>query len=393
VRLEKDYDDILKNRSAEKAAVLFLNIMQSELTYILGAGASYESIPIVKFFPNRFNSFHNYLLSISSNPNVYEEIRNVFKEASEKAEEINTAFKTHQSFDTYFKKLFHTGEVGKISLAKKILNLYFFWEHLSKPSPKPQEYEQDIFWKQSTVDKRYDALIAGLLKPKNGKAEPYCPINFITWNYDLNLFLSLKNYFAPDVTIGEFLKTIESDKYENVWKINNKITVINMNGFFYTKTLSDEKHLTNIRKEIYDMILNKLNKNYFSINYIDKDAELIKFAWESELDPQNVVSEVVKEATKKIFLSDNIVVIGYTFPLYNRLVDFEYFNGSTLADKTIYIQDPNANELKDSLITDFNIRIDRTTGAKSSIKEFTKCDSFVVPSTIYKYKDKITEIL
>ena len=45
---------------AFKAAVFFNQInsfMKSELTYIIGAGASFQSIPIVKTFSDRFDQF------------------------------------------------------------------------------------------------------------------------------------------------------------------------------------------------------------------------------------------------------------------------------------------------------------------------------------------------
>ncbi len=35
------------------------------------------------------------------------------------------SFENHQSFDTYFKKLFHTNEIALIKKYKKLLNLYF----------------------------------------------------------------------------------------------------------------------------------------------------------------------------------------------------------------------------------------------------------------------------
>ena len=37
-----------------------------ELTYILGAGASYQSMPIVDTFPKRFDEFVDYIKSIKS---------------------------------------------------------------------------------------------------------------------------------------------------------------------------------------------------------------------------------------------------------------------------------------------------------------------------------------
>ncbi len=154
--------------------------MKNELTYILGAGASYQSIPIVKNFANRFDDFASNLFIICQGLDPQSEMYELFEDAYLRVSKISEAFKTHQSFDTYFKKLFHTKEFEKISEGKKILNLYFIWEHLSKITNEPELKVETTFWKQSIIDKRYDALIAGLLKPLSGKSEPYCPVNFIT---------------------------------------------------------------------------------------------------------------------------------------------------------------------------------------------------------------------
>lgn len=367
--------------------------MQKELTYILGAGASYQSIPVVKSFPSRFNAFANYLLSTSNDVHVIVDGNKteIFKNAYSVVFKIYESFRVHQSFDTYFKKLYHTGQTDEIRLAKKALNLYFIWEHLSIEAKEPQTKYESYFWKQAMVDKRYDALIAGLLKPKSGKSEPYCPINFITWNYDMNLFMSLKNYFLPKESFGDFFKNINTR--ENKWQIEDKVSVINMNGYFYCSNLSFLADLTTLKTnkiEIHEVLYKKLEGNYFSPQVIDTDSELIKFAWESSSETILGKLACVVEAKQKILSSENIVIIGYTFPLYNRLIDLEYLNGPDLKNKTLYIQDPNATEIAKSIVTDFNINVNHH--PRTYLKEVMNCDSFFIPSGIYRYKESLSDI-
>lgn len=368
--------------------------MQKELTYILGAGASFQSMPTVKSFPGRFSAFVDFLKSQKrAHPGIYES-------AYEKAKKALAAFKTHQSFDTYFKKLFHIGLLQTIIEVKKILNLYFIWEHLSDLQNDSEIFVGDyVFGKQSTIDKRYDALIAGLLKPTSGKSDPYCPVNFITWNYDMNLLMSLKNYFLPQGTFKDFLN--QCNKEDNIWQIGNNISVINMNGYFYSTFFASEIELVPGKRKTQEILYNKLKDNYFS-NESDSDAELIKFAWESSSDLKMTELPCVKKAIEKISSSDNVVLIGYTFPLYNRLIDFKYFNGSSLREKNIYIQDPNASEIKKSLVNDFNIYVKSEKIEPSAIGvdyvpgtvliEMTNCDSFLIPSDIFKYRYTIAEL-
>ena len=351
--------------------------MSKELTYILGAGASYQSIPVVKSFSNRFSTFLLFLHNFYSESNDFNNGRGriqYLKDYHEIGEALYRDFLNHQSFDTYFKKLFHTKQEDQIQLAKKFLHLYFIWEHSLQMESKPQLFNETIFWKQSQIDRRYDAMIAGLLKPIMGKSEVFCRTNFISWNYDLNLISSIKNFFSPIETFGEFFKEITIQN--NVWKIGDQITI--MNGFFYSKHYDSQKIITdNIYKDIFGKKL--IGTDYLTSSFIDNDSETIRFAWESE----NSISELAKETIKK---SDEIVVIGYTFPLYNRLIDHDYFNGILLGGKTIYFQDPQSEKLKESIKTDFDIRINMensTDNNHTSIKAIENCDSFFIPSGIF----------
>ena len=98
-----------------------------ELTYILGAGASYQSFPIVDNFVQRFNAFMKQYIS-----DYDDAVKDDFKFVLELEigkdiiEKLSKEFENHQSFDTYFKKLFHQNKSQKIRLGKKILNLLFF---------------------------------------------------------------------------------------------------------------------------------------------------------------------------------------------------------------------------------------------------------------------------
>ena len=110
-----------------------------ELTYILGAGASYQSIPVVKTFNKRFLEFIDSLKT--NNGNVWPpEYRPKMANAIDYLTELSKEFSSHQSFDTYFKKLFHFGKHDKINLGKRLLNLYFMWEHSQSSPPLAQVF-------------------------------------------------------------------------------------------------------------------------------------------------------------------------------------------------------------------------------------------------------------
>ena len=344
--------------------------MNNSLTYILGAGASFQSIPIVTTFPQRFSSFiesvNNFANQNTENYTYQKSLRNLAVVGGVLLKE----FQNHQSFDTFFKKLYHTQDEKKIKLYKKILNLYFIWEH-TKPGDNVTVLDKNNFTKQANVDKRYDALIAGLLQPIKGDKKLFCKTNFITWNYDLNLLSSIKNYFFPEITFAEMLANIRKD--ETVWKINDQLSILNMNGIFYSSVFDNVQKLPQTNSET--LFESKLSEDYLEDKMDDRDAESIRFAWELE----NII-DVTSAAQQMIKFSKNIVVIGYTFPLYNRLVDFEYLFPDNVNQKRLFIQDPNAIELKEDFIEFFSLE-----GIRHSITPKTSCNHFFVPKDIFRY--------
>ena len=104
--------------------------MQNELTYILGAGASFQSLPVVKTFAERFNDFYEFLnLFTKRGDNFYvfnDTTRGEINGIKKHIKIVYEEFKNHQSFDTYFKKLFHTKNTTLIDYTKRVLNYYFY---------------------------------------------------------------------------------------------------------------------------------------------------------------------------------------------------------------------------------------------------------------------------
>jgi hypothetical protein len=344
--------------------------MEQSITYILGAGASFQSIPIVNSFSKRFDEFTNWLDIYSDTPSITYEDRMKFKTAMDRSKKIGKEFNSHHSFDTYFKKLFHTGQFDKINDSKKVLNLYFIWEHLSKTDPAVKK-EANCFVKQSEVDKRYDALIGGLLKPIRNTKKLFCKVNFISWNYDLNLLASIKNYFYPNENYKEFFTKIDKQGFE--WKINGDISILNMNGYFYSSLFDNIIKIDEASK--IEILHKKLTSDYFDQEYKDAEAELVRFAWENSNED---FSSLVETSKQYILNSNNIIVIGYTFPLYNRLLDLSYLNSNTFSYKTVVIQDPNSNEM----VQDFRINFEINPAVTNVIAK-SQCQSFYVPQGIY----------
>jgi hypothetical protein len=346
--------------------------MSNQLTYIFGAGASYQSIPIVKTFNKRLLEFKEYLKN-KGNP-LSGDDRHFFYNAADSIQELFNEFSSHQSFDTYFKKLFHFGNVDAINSGKRLLNLYFSWEHSKSSMNYVENLREGDFRKQSLFDKRYDALIAGLLEPISGKSQPMCEVNFITWNYDINLLHSVKNFFYPDMIYSEFFHKIKKGMFS--WEIDGKIRIVNINGYFYSSGFNNCPNLTNV--SIDEIIEKKVRDKYCESKEIDEDANKIKFAWEVNEVDRNSLNDYLSEIIAK---TENVIIIGYTFPLYNRLIDLKYLKQEDLVKKNIIIQDPNAEVIKQNLLDVY--RLNNVT----KIQTISDCDSFYIPSSIFGISD------
>ena len=69
-------------------------------------------------------------------------------------------------------------------------------------------------------------------------------------------------------------------------------------------------------------------------------SDHINYAWES-----NSFSNKTREEAKKIFVeTDILIIIGYSFPNFNKEIDKMLFDNLRKKSVKIYYQDPNANQ-------------------------------------------------
>ena len=130
-----------------------------DVTYFFGAGASCESMPLVNNFNAKFAVFQNFI-------DERKKLKQLIADCSAFANKI----KAHSTFDTFFKKLFHQNKQEEINTYKTVLFFYFLFEHLFAYD-ELNYYDKDFIFKYKKdykLDPRYEALIAGLLKPIKG---------------------------------------------------------------------------------------------------------------------------------------------------------------------------------------------------------------------------------
>lgn len=121
----------------------------------------------------------------------------------------------------------------------------------------------------------------------------------------------------------------------------NKFCIIKLNGtaFMYDKTnlqivdtFFDPYSTMGIIPSIYKFYLDK---------YKNIDTGL-SFAWEKD-------SKIKQSIEKTVYNADVLVIIGYSFPDYNRDIDKEIFDKMPNLKK-IYIQDKDPNIIKQRIM-------------------------------------------
>jgi len=120
-----------------------------------------------------------------------------------------------------------------------------------------------------------------------------------------------------------------------------------------------------------ETIILRISEVYKQHNF-HKCTSLINYAWDDN-------SSKLKEAKRIFEATDILVIIGYSFPTFNRSVDSELLAGlKNNFDKIVY-QDPNASE---ELLELFHLKFKNNSGnitTKSNFKILKETDQFHIP--------------
>lgn len=348
--------------------------------YLLGAGASCEAIPVLSDFNSKMISVLNDLFDASAlelfsgysivgsstASNVNDELMNSMLSSKPHLDWFKSEVNKHKSIDTLAKRLFLTGDNNNLKRLKALISLFLFWHQC------PNNY-----------DKRYDSFLATVLEKNKDILSLPKNINFISWNYDFQLELTLSHYY----NLTKFSEI--NDQINKPSEPNNPF-IVKLNGssgHYYEedklKFLIDDLKFAKENENNVVQVLERFEMLASNTNF----KSLINFAWEENQLSQNLVSQ----AKQLISNADILIIIGYSFPIFNKMIDEEIFNGlkEHKAPKRakIFIQDPNANEVKNRLLNYFplikKLTSDHTT-SDSPMKIFTdlNVNQFLAPDDL-----------
>lgn len=331
----------------------------SKIVYLLGAGASFgkrdlnnpinlskkkqdsalvikipvvnilEGLPIVSEIPERLTFVIEKIINCKKTINTKKTIIPInstngkpFQYALDilvnDLEWLKEECKNHATIDTFAKKLYLKGNFNEFYKVESLLSVFFIIEQIVNKK-----------------DGRYDTFLASVL---NSDLNIDDRITILTWNYDSQFELAYREYSDEKDSNNIRQKLGIADLKDQSYNTRNQI--FKLNG---TANFINQIDISNYNDFNEDLLVKLLDAYFKELNG-RKTNSRISFAWddkELDINFQNALKDAIQDA-------NTLVVIGYTFPFFNRKVDRMIFRLMENLKK-IYIQDPNANNLTDNI--------------------------------------------
>lgn len=305
-----------------------------KITYLLGAGASAKVLPTVKATANTegmAQAFINFGKKLSVDFGTKSKYKAYLKHF---VEDLNWLADHSNKFgtpDTFAKYLYLHQDKNNLDKLKNTLSLYF-------------TYEQTINGK---IDDRPLIFLTTILQ--DGKSFPK-NIKILNWNYDFQLqfaaegfkeehFDFTRGYETTPPLIGYYppLGYAETENY--TYDISN-ISMVHLNGiagfYFFGQEQTIRNYYLENRAKNFDDLFDKLLENR------QRKSNLLTFAWEEKTAAAFYLKNRIAKAVNIIEETNILVVIGYSFPFFNRIIDKQIFEALKTSGKLkkIYYQDP-----------------------------------------------------
>lgn len=281
---------------------------------------AFEFIQAFENFSNDINKWNNH--GDNNLQDLIEKCNNEIIKHSKAAQKNIT-------IDTYARKLFLTKGHDDLRELKILLDIYLIYTQI-----------------KNGVEKRYDAFFATLLEG-GGEEKISLPeiINIITWNFDFQLEMALSTYFNRN-----YLDRFGNGK--DHWRFfEDEDYIFKINGSAMRTTSSDKRQTHRVPYVEIDLYGDEIETNKLReiqkillerYDMITKNTDIkptISFAWEKIED-----STFLKNIETRYKNTRILVVIGYSFPTFNRKIDIDILANMPKLEKII-IQSPSEEDL------------------------------------------------
>lgn len=346
------------------------------VTYYLGAGASFHSMPLQSDLEARMRVYRDYIFHEqrqSKTPFLEEYIHSV--------DDILKNISQSTSIDNYAKELYNAqsqNSIFKLTELKKILSHYLLFEQLPKDNTTFYTTEiassptkGDIRYKpysnaiqnkiKMQFDKRYRTFYNEFFS-ENSNSFPN-NVKIISWNYDLQLEGSYCRYYNCSLEMAQEKLNIfpspASTNYPTIIKLNGTAGVI-------TSGMGSSR-LTNIisgfNKNLDEILLDYISNDF---NRREEDSSSLSFAFERE-QKDNSLLKIANDTLKE---TEVLIVIGYSFPKMNKRIDSAIFSNLTNPLKIFFqVSSADYEKIKGKFKSLSGISVGAS-GLKSDLTEF-----------------------
>lgn len=327
----------------------------NNIVYLFGAGASAKSLPTIATMSKRMEQMINFLKDNENSLKLTQCQVPFFNKLLEDLQWLKEESNRHATIDTFARKIFITkGEYSNdYDRLKNTLSVYFALEQA-----------------KNKFDDRYDTLLATILND-NGVLPDN--VRFLSWNYDIQIELAYLQYVVNgdlNNVKGHYLITYEKLVQSN--KNNPKLLKLNGTAGIVEKSRNlpryfDDKFMS-LSQSLYKML------DQYGLLTNQKVSNLLSYSWEN---PEN--KDSYNKILKSYYDTHILVVIGYSFPFFNRNIDKIILQAMMSGNlQKIYIQDKdNADNIKQRIIA--VVGTDVLNKRKISINSINDCENFYIP--------------
>ena len=267
-----------------------------KVTYLFGAGASANSIPVVNQIKDQLLEFGQKVRGIKKS--VEDHDWNDYRlKLLKQIDWLANETENHLSIDTFAKKLYLRKDNDKLRMLKLITSIFFTY-----------------LQKTRLVDKRYDGFFASILRDVNLLPRN---ISIISWNYDIQFELSYRE-FNKNKSIADVQRILAiNSKNRDGYSISDSFSITKLNG---SSTFIKDSEISHLFPEDETEIIDHLISIFREVERDKKWKPTLSFAWEPEYinEPYENILLRASNANKD---SEVLVIIGYSFPYFNREID------------------------------------------------------------------------
>ena len=324
------------------------------ITYLLGAGASFQSVPIISQFKHRMALYAQYIRIMHEDGQIKGPALDNYLIDLDRL--VNCQNDT-LSIDSIAQDVARGTSPNKLTHIKRQIKDFLIFEQnpLKKREYLSVAYQKLIATSRSeislldvnkTIDDRYTRFLAEWDVGINGFPQN---LSVLSWNYDVQIELALAQTLG--ITLDYAFEVLNSFPLTSKQYKPDRGCLLKLNGTagayggrnaplrFYSNLLD-----TNVQEVVKTFV-----QEYWNNQQVNYNHPAIDFAWQA--DPPEYAAAVLDKAKEIIAKTNVLVVVGYSFPAVNQFVDAELFSDAKF--DAIYYQIPESNFQQ---LRDFNVK-------------------------------------